>query len=180
VFTAHQYAPGDYTNQPNDFAVNDCWKNKGKKCKDVKEPVLFDDGVRQTLNNRYVWMNGFKTRNSVQVAVNEFGSYRWAGVRNGNECDKGEGCHDSDLYFQYETDLLERLGANHALWIWESNDEVGHDEFNFRHGQNPKNHDNVINGTKDNLIEAIKINWGKNTVFATDETLNRFPLSCDQ
>ena len=95
-------------------------------------------------------------------------------MANGDDCNKGKGCHDSDLFFKYETDLLERLSANHALWLWETSDCVGHDEFNFRHGQNVKKHVPVVGATKDNLVEAIKANWRRNTVFATPEILAEF------
>jgi len=35
----------------------------------------------------------------------------------GAGCGPGKSCGDSDLFFRYETDLLERLGANHAPWL---------------------------------------------------------------
>ncbi|MFL6275157.1 MAG: glycoside hydrolase family 5 protein [Blastocatellia bacterium] len=89
----------------------------------------------------------FKKENGVPVAVNEFGVERFAG--------------SASDYVALQMRLIEAMGANHALWLWETSFPLDYDEFNFRFGADGKNHHDVATSA---LIEAIKADWANNAV----------------
>ena len=145
VYIVHQYEPQeDYTHQ----------QQNGKNT----YPGSFDldwDGSPDTFDRS--WLDGFlmtidayQQEHGVIVGVNEFGVNRW--VPGGAE------------FMVDQMDLFEERGMNHALWAWGPaweywTEEVN--EFNFRFGPNPKN----IRAVPNDLIDVIKANWSRNTVF---------------
>lgn len=78
VYGVHQYDPYDlYTHQKNKYAAyecNDSGEPVNKKPGGDHHPYPFDSGVGATVCDRYAYVNGFKSRYSVPVVVNEFGA----------------------------------------------------------------------------------------------------------
>jgi hypothetical protein len=95
-------------------------------------------------------VDGFAGTHGVPVAVNEFGVIRWV--------------PGAAEFVDDEMDLFEARGMNHALWVWdpawEPWDEVV-DAFNFRHGPDPQNHQDVESS---DLMDVILDYWGRNTI----------------
>jgi hypothetical protein len=91
----------------------------------------------------------FKSRHGVPVAVNEFGAVRFA--------------PDVDRYVSEQMRRIEALGANHAIWLWETSFPLNYDDFNFRHGPDRGRHADVPTSP---MIEAVKRNWGLNRIHA--------------
>jgi hypothetical protein len=58
-------------------------------------------------------------------------------------------------------ELIERVGGNHALWLWETSWPLNYDQFNFRVGPDPAHHSDVETSE---LIKVIKANWSRNGV----------------
>lgn len=153
VITAHQYDPFCYTYQPYQ--------------KHEKLPIEYNQCYKEILEDRYQRISSYfsDTLNNLNcpVAVNEFGVTRWAGPKEKP---------DSSIFLKDHFCLLEKLGCNHALWLWEV-DSIDYYEFHFRLGENKKN----IKGEAsddDNLIKVIKDNWKKNKVFAKDEIIQKW------
>jgi hypothetical protein len=145
VYMVHQYEPQDqYTHQepsgsntyPGRFDLN--W-----------------DGEPDDFN--YAWLDGFlsiiddfKARHGVPVAVNEYGVMRWVP----NAAD----------FMDDEMALFEQRGMNHTFWVFDPawppyRESV--DDFNFQHGPDPNNHQDMASGA---LLDVILANWSQNTV----------------
>lgn len=82
--------------------------------------------------------------------MNEFGAVRWT--------------PGAAEFIADQISLFEDRGMNHALWVWDPVwapwiEEV--DAFNFRHGPDPRTHNDV--GPSE-LRDAIIAGWGRNTV----------------
>jgi hypothetical protein len=183
VYGVHQYDPYDlYTHQKNKYAAYEC--NDGgepvnKNPEGDHHPHAFDSGVGATVCDRFAYVNGFKSKYSVPVVINEFGAVRWAGLMRGESgCTDPNDCRDAGRFLTFETGLIERLGANHALWLWETSDCIGYDEMNFQYGTNPKHHRDIPEADEntDKLIKAIKDDWGQNTFYATPPLMDRLRL----
>jgi hypothetical protein len=162
VFTAHQYEPYTYyTQQANRLSLYDCKDGRPSvlPAGPAHGPQAYDDRVRETLDERFKFLNGFKQRYSAPVAVNEYGVARWAGT----ETDV-----DADQFLRFEVDLLDRLGANNAIWLWQVSDCLNYDDMNVQHGTDPKNHINIPADKEagDRLIATIKEYWSRNRIFA--------------
>jgi hypothetical protein len=173
VYVAHQYEPYDlYTHQANRFARYKCDKHGSPENKkpDRGKPhhsQAFDDAVKTVMCDRYRFIYGFRsTHGMAPVAVNEFGVVRYAGA---------EGKPDADRAVEFEMNLNERVGANHALWLWEPDACIGYDEMNIKHGPDPLKHVDLVGDAElgDKLINAIKRNWARNRIFATTDVLAR-------
>lgn len=161
VYTVHQYEPYDYSHQKERKSVYEC-KDPGSVCKG-----MFDEGITNRLRlhglkahasrllrarvsnfdqdevkQLYYQINGFKERYNVPIAVNEFGAVRFA--------------PNADQYVKLQMELIEKLGANHALWLWEPGCCLGYDEMNIRHGPNIHKHKET---DKSDLIKVIKDDW---------------------
>lgn len=175
VFAVHQYVPYDeYTHQGNSLAAFNCDGEAADKDDAEKKPVprAFDSWVRDRVTERYKWINGFKSRlDAVAVGVNEYGANRWAGEMRG-----GQHLPDAGQFLTYQMGLIELVGANHALWLWEAPHCVAPDEQNFQNGEDPRNHKLIPEDQedKDGLISEIKKNWKRNELFATPELLRKF------
>lgn len=172
VYTAHQYHPYDeYTHQPNKYAKYECVdgapQNSAPGRRDAHVPRAFDESVEREMYRRYEYIYGFKVSHGAQVAVNEFGVVRYAGA--------SDEARDAGKAITYETDLNERVGANHALWLWETRACISYDEMNLKHGVNPKNHADLTpeEETKDPLVTAVKTNWARNGIYATTALLEK-------
>lgn len=164
VYAVHQYAPYNYTHQTVSKRGDQVQQKSNYDCKNLRDksprPVLtqYTETDRVKLKGLYQLINGYRdTHNQVPVVINEYGVYRWA--------------PGADRYLRDEMGFIELLGANHALWLWEPDDCVGYDAFNFRHGPEFSNHRNV------NLVEpppvspligAIKDFWTRNTFFPSN------------
>ena len=145
VYTVHQYEPHLYTHQWWDTLV--CTYPGWCDVDWDGEPEPFDRGWLEGL---FATIDGFVAQHNVPVAANEFGVMRWE--------------PGADAFIDDEMDLLEGRGMNYVLWLWESSWEpyAGEvDAFNFRHGPDPQNHQDVETSA---LIEVIKSYWGQNTL----------------
>lgn len=148
VCTVHQYEPFD------------SYTHKDWRAADFAQAVypgrvdLNGDGTRDNFNR--AWLNAqlrpvdtFITQNHAPVAVNEFGVMRWE--------------NNAGQYLRDQMELFEQRGMNHALWLWESSwpPYATVDEFNFRHGPDPRNHSEV---SASDLITAIREAWARNQI----------------
>lgn len=96
-------------------------------------------------------------------------------MRGEDGCTDADDCRDAGRFLTFETGLIERLGANHALWLWETSACIGYDDMNFQHGTDPKHHRDIPEADEDTdkLIKAIKDDWGQNTFYATPPLVSR-------
>jgi hypothetical protein len=145
VYTVHQYEPQDqYTHQepsgantyPGRFDLN--WDG---------EPDDFD---RAWLDGFLSIIDDFKARHGMPVAVNEYGVVRWVP----NAAD----------FMRDEMALFERRRMNHAFWVFNpawAPFQQSVDEFNFQHGPDPNNHQDVASSA---LLDVILANWSQNTI----------------
>jgi len=148
VYTVHQYEPFD------------SYTHKDWRAADFAQAVypgrvdLNGDGTRDNFNR--AWLNAqlrpvdtFIAQNHAPVAVNEFGVMRWE--------------NNAGQYLRDQMELFEQRGMNHALWLWESSwpPYATVDEFNFRHGPDPRNHAEV---PASDLITAIREAWARNQI----------------
>jgi hypothetical protein len=118
------------------------------------EPYSYTHQKRKNVSDKpeklaeaYRKIRKFKSRYEVPMAVNEFGAVRWA--------------TDVDQFIGRQMQYLEELGANHALWLWETSFPLNYDEFNFRHGPDRGHHADVSTSA---LIEVIQRNWKLNQI----------------
>jgi hypothetical protein len=145
VYMVHQYEPQDqYTHQgpsggntyPGRFDLN--WDG------------VPDDFNRAWLDDFLSIIDDFKARYGVPVAVNEYGVMRWVP----NAAD----------FMRDEMALFEQRGMNHAFWVFDPawppyREKV--DDFNFQHGPDPNNHQDVDASA---LLDVIRADWSQNTV----------------
>ncbi len=145
VYTVHQYAPMVYTHQePPEFPITYPGFFDGDE---DGEPEQVD---RSWLESLLTTVEAFVEEHEAVVAVNEFGVMRWE--------------PNAAQFLGDEMALFERLGLNSALWLWESSwapyaSEV--DAFNFRHGPDPDQHQDVPTSA---LIQVIENYWSRNQV----------------
>lgn len=85
---------------------------------------------------------------SLPIAITEFGVVRWASGALG--------------FLEKELEYLDSVGVNSAVWLWESDWKlITYDEFNYRKGEDAKNHlDKIPNP----LLSLLEKYWRKNTV----------------
>jgi hypothetical protein len=146
VYMVHQYAPYLYTHQWWDSL--EC--TYPGLC-DIDWDGEYDDWLdRAWLDGLLMTVDDFAAAHGVPVAVNEFGVIRWV--------------PDAAEFMDDQMDLFEQRGMNHALWLWETSwlpiqDEI--DAFNFRHGPDPQNHNDVPSS---DLMDVILDYWGRNTI----------------
>jgi hypothetical protein len=119
VYTAHQYVPYEYTHPPEENA----------------RPLPFKQAV-QNMRERVEAVRLWKERHPLSpVGVNEFGVWHAA--------------ERADEFLHEELRLLEAIGVNHAVWIWEVLDP-DYDERTFDVKQNSR------------LLRALEDNWKHN------------------
>lgn len=152
VYMVHQYAPHVYTHQQAGGSLT--------------YPGLFDtdwDGIpdqfnRDWLVNLLMPVDEFIDQAGLPIAVNEFGAIRWV--------------PNAAQYLDDLMDLFEERDMNHAIWLWGTFWEAHaeEDDFNFRRGPDPANHQDVNTSA---FIDVIKKYWGRNeqrpTTFLKDE-----------
>ena len=107
------------------------------------------------LQSLYDRISDFAATNRVRIAINEFGVVRFA--------------RDADNFVQTQIAMIEKLGANHALWLWEASFPLDYDDFNFRRGPDPNNHVDVENSA---LMSVVKADWANNLVHFADVRTN--------
>ena len=107
------------------------------------------------LQSLYDRIADFAATNRVRIAINEFGVVRFA--------------RDADNFLQTQIAMIEKLGANHALWLWETSFPLDYDDFNFRRGPDPNNHVDVENSA---LMSVVKADWANNLVHFADVRTN--------
>lgn len=107
------------------------------------------------LQSLYDRISDFAATNRVRIAINEFGVVRFA--------------PDADKFLQTQIAMIEKLGANHALWLWETSFLLDYDDFNFRRGPDPKNHVDVEESA---LMNVVKADWANNLVHFADVRTN--------
>ncbi len=103
------------------------------------------------LDQLYNRIADFRAKNGVSVAINEFGVVRFA--------------PNADQFLATQMAMIEKFGANHALWLWETSFTLNYDEFNVRRGPDPNNHTDVEDSA---LIEAVKADWSNNVIQFAD------------
>ena len=145
VYTFHQYDPYLYTHQEPD----------SQEC---TYPGLCDtdwDGEKEQFDRAWLedllsTVDTFMSSHGAAVAVNEFGVMRW-------EPGAAEFMND-------QMELFEERGINYAVWLWETSwpsYAADVDAFNFRHGPDPYNHNDIPSST---LMDIIYGHWGHNTI----------------
>lgn len=141
VYIFHQYEPFAYSHQE----------------KPLSYPGFLESavgGIEPWLGKVFSPVGEFQKRHFVPVAVNEFGVKRWA--------------PGSAAFVQDEMKHFERLGLNHAIWLWGSSDgRVSWDDFDVRKGPLRSNHTRV---STSRLIDVIKSNWSHNRIRPSDMT----------
>ena len=145
VYMVHQYAPVQYTHQWWDSL--DCAYPGSCDVDWDGEDEQFD---RAWMEDLLSTIDTFITTHSVPVAVNEFGLMRWE--------------PGADRFMDDQMDLFEQRGMNHALWVWDPSWEAWTEEvdaFNFRHGPDPDNHQDVVSS---DLMDVIIKYWGRDTI----------------
>jgi hypothetical protein len=165
VYAVHQYEPTGYTQQTEGDWQFECkpGRNYLKDIKGKPKPdkyVGFGPNEENMLRDEYRRLGEWKRR-GVPLAVNEFGVIRWAGRW---EKAKPEPEPDADRFMKVQFELLEGLGVNHALWLWQTSSCEGDDDFNFQHGQFFKDHQ----PTDSNLGKAVRDNWHQNVLRPKD------------
>jgi len=142
LFSAHFYEPYAYTHQEPPLRL--------------KYPGYFDaddDGVedrvdKNWLKERLEPVRYVKQVREIPVVVNEFGLKRW---------EPGAENYAEDLMYS-----LEDVGANYALWLWESDyPGINYNEFNFRFG--PNHHEKMEISTSRFMQVLIEF-WNRNQV----------------
>lgn len=117
------------------------------------------EGISSAKTNQvqslYDRISDFAATNRVRIAINEFGVVRFA--------------TDADKFLQTQIAMIEKLGANHALWLWETSFPLDYDDFNFRRGPDPKNHVDVEDSA---LMNVVKADWANNRVHFADVRTN--------
>ena len=146
VYVMHQYAPHQYTHQHWDEI----------ECTYPGTCDLYWDGkADDQLDSR--WLDAlhesareFAVAFGVPLAANEFGVVRWV---------PGAAAFMGD-----QMEMLEQLGANYALWVWDPAWKPWAEEvnaFNFRFGPDPSNHSDVAQAE---LQEVIRSFWRRNGI----------------
>lgn len=91
------------------------------------------------LTTLYEGIWGYSRNRKAPVAITEFGAH-WRAP-------------EAADYVALQIDLIERMGANHALWIWETRAvDVGYDEMDFRKDPGGE------------LARVIRQNWAANAI----------------
>jgi len=144
VYAVHQYRPNAYTSQEKDAGI--------------EYPGRFDadgDGTADDVNLDWLLqalepIGDYRLVTGRAVAVNEFGTMRWA---------KGAAAFAAD-----EIDVIEQLGASWAFWMWYPSFEPWrtYDEFSVENGPDPAVHDPVADN---DLLRAFSGALSMNTVF---------------
>ncbi|MFB3789380.1 MAG: glycoside hydrolase family 5 protein [bacterium] len=148
VYTAHQYEPFDsYTHK--DWRAADFGQAVYPGRIDLNGDGTKDNFNRAWLNAQLRPIDTFITQNHAPVAVNEFGVMRWE--------------NNAGQYLRDQMELFELRGMNHALWLWESSwpPYSAVDDFNVRHGPDPRNH---AEAPASDLITAIREAWARNQI----------------
>jgi hypothetical protein len=145
IYMVHQYEPSQYTHQepgllgrlsleyPGEFDTD--WDGQEER---------FD---RAWLDDLLSNVDDFSEEHGAPVAVNEFGVVRWT--------------PNAAAYMDDLMNLFEARGMNHALWMWHDSwpECADNDAFNFMHGPDPDNHQDLESS---DLIEVIRKYWSRN------------------
>jgi len=145
VYTFHQYEPHLYTHQWWDSL--DCFYPGWCDVDWDEFPEPFD---RAWLEGLLATVDEFVAAHQAVVAVNEFGVIRWE--------------LGAAQFMDDQMELFEQRGLNYALWLWETSWEPYArevDAFNFRHGPDPHNHEDVPTSS---LMDVIIEHWSRNAV----------------
>jgi cysteinyl-tRNA synthetase len=146
VYTAHQYAPFQYTHQ---------WQNTytypGRI--DTDWDGQTEDFDRKWLENKLVIIDQVIAQYQVPVAINEYGVVRWV--------------PGAAEFMDDSMDLFEQKGVNYALWEWRTwepyTQEVN--AFNFLFGPDPDTHNLVPNDLRDVIIKYWELNTVRPSTF---------------
>ncbi len=143
VYTIHQYEPMVYTHQ----ALPSAYRYPGRFDADYDDIV--DSVDRDWLDRLLAPVDRFISAHDVPVACNEYGVMRWQ--------------PGASVFMEDLISILESRGINHALWEWASSWRPfrDNDDFNFRHGPNPRRHRDVRSS---DLQRVIQENWSRNRV----------------
>ena len=142
VYLVHQYAPSKYTHQ-------EPW---GAKSHYPGEVDVDWDGADEGFDRAWLEkllsiVETYAASRDVPLAANEFGLARWV--------------PDGDAFMDDQMAIFESLGMNYALWEWSPSwaECAENDAFNFRHGPDPENHQDVPGNE---LAEVIEKYWRQN------------------
>jgi len=147
VYSVHQYEPqSEYTHQeyssnmssyPGTFEWNG-------------EPTQFDKSWFETY---LLPVDQFKSDNSAQVAVTEYGLKRFV--------------PGAEQFLDDEMAAFEKRGMNYFIWSWQPSSKgynQAQNDFNFRMGTDPNN----LSEGNSQLYDTIKKYWAKNDVEPSD------------
>lgn len=139
VYTVHHYEPFSYTHQ--DPAADVAYPGQ------IETDAGPEEVNRAWLDALLAPVDAFKADRGAPVAINEFGVTRWSA--------------GAAAYFADQADLFESRGINHAVWLWESSHPplAEFDDFNFRHGADSDNHQDLESALQD----AVRASWSRNT-----------------
>jgi len=143
VYTFHQYEPFQYTHQ--ETLNQEIFTYPGRF--DIDYDGKEDQLDRAWLEDLLALVDDFKSESGASVAVNEFGVVRWA--------------PGAVEFIRDEVDLFEMYGMNSAIWLWSASwpDQVENDAFNFLHGPDPSNHQDLLSNE---LIDIVRYYWNRN------------------
>jgi hypothetical protein len=141
VYSAHQYEPIAYTH-------------------DAKSGVKYPDnfkwyGTKINLDKKYLEQIYNKAsvvgkNHNRPITIDEFGVYRYQ--------------TGADKFINDSINTIEKLGMNHAIWVWDSISQSKNmpenDQFDFTHGPKKRNHE----PTNNNLLNTIQKYWTKNSL----------------
>jgi hypothetical protein len=147
LFTVHQYAPWTYTHQPTKHSSFDCDTPSIGNGDDTVPMRPFDPSVRSEMRTVYEQVRKWKNDKGIILAVNEFGVTRWV--------------DSAEVFIREQMEEIERISANHALWLWDPAACLGWDAMNFRNGPDSTNH---VEDPNSALADSIRSAWRRNTV----------------
>lgn len=162
VYAAHQYEPFQYTTQSPPA------EHSYPGSLDLDFDGVPDPFNRAWLNRFLSIVDRFKQQHHAPVASNEYGVMRWE--------------PGASRFLADEMALFEQRRMNYALWVWSGSwpPLAAFDDFDFLHGPDPDNHEDVASSA---LIDAIKTSWKRNRLrpsdaHFTDLTGPALPLCC--
>lgn len=145
IYAVHQYEPVEYTHQAAGAGVSYPGTIAG---------VQVD---RAALAQRLQPVADVRAARAAPVVCNECGLHRWA--------------PNADQFMRDQFDVLEEMGAGHAVWDWQPPVPVPdgeQDAFNFRFGPNPSSTTEVPSNA---LYLVYRSYWGRNRYRPSDMTL---------
>jgi hypothetical protein len=142
VYAVHQYEPAEYTHQSATAGVGYPGNIGGNQVDKAALTQLLQP------------ISDFRVARNAPIVCNECGLHRWA--------------PNAALFMDDQLDVLEQMGAGHAVWDWEPPVPVldgEQDPFNFRFGPDPASISEVHSNA---LFTVYKEYWARNRYRPSD------------